>query len=128
MNSPDRGRSNKLNTQTADWDAIISNTSTSTISESDLQRHDLGINNMGILEKIVSGGERILDIIELIIEYDISIVFGTALRVRTEMTTKGLDSNLTIICEDRVSSSELSDVPENFKNIVVNNSDDIKKL
>ena len=83
---------------------------------------------MRMLEKIVSGGGRILGIIKLIIEYDIPTVFNTILRAKTEIITKRLDNNLTIIFEDRVSSSELSDVPENFKNIVVNNSDDIKKL
>src|SRR6266498_3066819 len=79
LNSPDRGRFNKLNIQTADWDAIILNIFTSIISESDLQRYSLRINNMGILEKMVSNGERILNTIKPIIEYDISIVSDTAL-------------------------------------------------
>jgi len=126
LNSPDRGRSNKLNTQTADWDAIISNTSTSTISESDLQRHDLGINNIGILKKMVSGGGRILNIIKPIIEYDISIISDTILRARTEIITKGLDNNLVTILENRVLSSELSDVSEDFESMAVNNNDDVK--
>src|SRR6266511_5587265 len=43
------------------------------------------------------------------------------------MTTEELDSNLAIIFKDRVSSSELSDVLANFKNITVNNNND-KKL
>jgi len=42
------------------------------------------------------------------------------------MITDKPDSNLITIFEDRVLSSELSDVPENFKSIVVNN-DDIKE-
>ncbi len=81
-----------------------------------------------MLEKIVSGGERILDIIKLITEYDIPIASNTILRARTEMTTEGSDSNLTIILKDRASNSELSDVLEDFKSIAVNDdNDDIKK-
>ncbi len=124
MNSPGRGRSNKSNTETADWDAITSNTSINTISESDLQRYGLGVNNMGILEKMVSGGGRILGIIKSTIEYNISTVSSTALRVKTEMTTEGPDSNLATILEDRVSSSELSDVSEDFKSMAVDDDDD----
>jgi len=78
---------------------------------------------MRILEKIVSGGGRILDIIKLIIEYDISIVFDIILRARIEIITEGLDNNLTIIFKDRVLSSELSNVSENFKNMIINNND-----
>ena len=77
---------------------------------------------MRILEKMVSGGERILNIIKLITKYDISIVFNIILRARTEMITKGPDSNLITILEDRVSSSELSNVPEDFKSMAVNNN------
>ncbi len=83
---------------------------------------------MGMLEKMISSGGRILDIIKLIIEYNISIVSGTVLRARTEMITEGLDSNLIIILKNRVSSSELSDVLKNFKSMAVNNDDDIKEL
>ncbi len=79
-----------------------------------------------MLKKIISSGGRILGIIESIIEYDISIVSDTALRARTEMITEGPDSNLIIIFKDRVSSSELSDVPEDFKNITVKD-DDVKE-
>ena len=127
MNSPGRGRFNKLNTQTADWDIIISNTSTNTISKSDLQRHNLRINNIEILEKMVSGGGRILDIIKLIIEYDISTAFNTVLQVKTEITTEGPDNNLTTILKDRVLNSELSDISEDFESITVNNNN-IKEL
>ena len=84
---------------------------------------------MGMLEKMISGGGRILNIIELIIEYDISIVSSINLRTRTEMITEGPNNNFIIILEDRVSNSELSNVPENFKNITVNDDDDnVKKL
>ena len=38
------------------------------------------------------------------------------------MITKKSDSNLIIIFEDWVSSSELSDVSEDFENMVVNNN------
>jgi len=55
---------------------------------------------MGILEKMVSGGGRILDIIQSTIEYDISTIFSTVLRARIEMITEGPDSNLTTILED----------------------------
>ena len=82
---------------------------------------------MGMLEKMVSGGGRILDIIKLIIKYDISTVSNTTLRARTEMTTEEPNSNLTTILEDRAPSSELSNVPKNFKNITVNNNNNIKK-
>jgi len=78
---------------------------------------------MKILEKMISGGKRILNIIELIIEYDISIISDTALRVRTEITTEGSDSNLTTILKDRVLSSELPDIPKDFKSIIVNDND-----
>src|SRR6266536_482306 len=89
LNSPGRGRSNKLNTQAVNWDTIILNIFISTISESDLQRHDLKINNMKMLEKIISNGGRILDIIKLIIKYDMPIVSDTTLRVRAEIITEG---------------------------------------
>ena len=97
LNSPGRGRFNKLNTQTADWDIIISNTSTNTISKSDLQHHGLGVNNIRILEKIVSGKKRILNIIKSIIEYDIPTASNTILRARTEMITERSDSNFITI-------------------------------
>ena len=77
---------------------------------------------MGILEKIVSGGGRILDTIESITEYDILTIFNTALRARTEITTEGPDSNLIIIFKDRTSSSELSNILKDFKNMTVNNN------
>ncbi len=83
---------------------------------------------MEILEKMVSDGGRILDIIKLIIKYDISIVFGIILRARTEMTTEGLNNNFITIFEDRVLNNELSDVLEDFKSMAVNNNNDIKKL
>ena len=75
---------------------------------------------------MVSSGGRILDTIKPIIEYDIPTVSGTILRARTEITTERPDSNLTTIFEDRTSSSELSDVPKDFKNITVDDND-IKK-
>ncbi len=127
LNSLGRGRSNKLNTQIADWDIITLNIFISIISESDVQRYDLKINNIEILEKMVSSEERILDIIELIIEYDILTASDTTLRARTEMITEALNNNLTTIFKDRASSSELSDVPEDFKSITVNNNNNIKK-
>ncbi len=78
---------------------------------------------------MVSGGGRILDIIKLITEYDISTVSDTILRVRIEMITEGLNNNLTTIFEDRALNSELSNVLEDFKNITVdNNNNNIKKL
>ncbi len=84
---------------------------------------------MGILEKIVSGGGRILNIIKLIIKYDIPIVSGTALQTRTEMITEGSNNNLITILENRALNSELSDVLEDFKNITVNNNNnDVKEL
>ena len=82
---------------------------------------------MGILEKMVFNEGRILGIIESIIEYDIPTVSGTVLRARTEMITEGLDNNLIIIFQDRVLNSELSDVLEDFKNMAVNNDDNIKE-
>ncbi len=127
MNSPDRGRSNKLNIQTTDWDIIILNTFINIISESDLQRYYLRINNIGILEKIVSSGGRILNIIKSTAEYDIPTKSNTALRAKIEIITEGLDNNLITILKDRVSSSELSDISEDFKNITVNNND-VKEL
>jgi len=78
---------------------------------------------MGILEKMVSGGGRILGIIELIIEYDIPTVSSIILRARTEMITEGPDSNLVIILKDRVLSSELSDVLEDFESIAADDDD-----
>ncbi len=127
MNSPSRGRFNKLNTQTTDWDTIISNTSINTISESDLQRHNLEINNIRMLEKIISNREQILKIIKPTIEYNIPIVSNTTLRAKTEITTKRLNNNFITILEDRTSSSELSNILEDFKNITVNNNNNIKK-
>ncbi len=76
---------------------------------------------------MISGGGRILNIIELIIEYDIPIISSTALRTRTEMTTEGPDSNLITIFKDRTLSSELSDVLEDFESMIVDNDNDIKK-
>ena len=75
---------------------------------------------------MVSGGGRILNIIKPIIEYDISIISDTILRARTEIITKGLDNNLVTILENRVLSSELSDVSEDFESMAVNNNDDVK--
>jgi len=72
---------------------------------------------------MVSGGGRILGIIKLIIEYDMSIIFGTVLRARIEMITEGSDSNLTTILKDRVLSNELSDVSEDFESMAVDNDD-----
>ncbi len=126
LNSPDRGRSNKSNTQTADQNTIILNTFINIISESDLQRHNLEINNIGILEKIISNGGRILNTIKPTIKYDISIVSSTTLRARIKIITEGPDSNFTIILKDRTLSSELSNVSEDFKNITVNNNN-VKK-
>ncbi len=76
---------------------------------------------------MVSGGGRILDIIKLIIEYDISTAFNTVLQVKTEITTEGPDNNLTTILKDRVLNSELSDISEDFESITVNNNN-IKEL
>ncbi len=76
---------------------------------------------------MISGGGRILDIIKLIIEYDIPIISSTVLRARTEMITERPDNNLIIILKNRVSNSELSDVSKDFKSITVNNNNDIKK-
>ncbi len=75
---------------------------------------------------MISGGGRILDIIKPIIEYDIPIISDIILQIRTEMITEGSDNNLITILKDRVSSSELSNVPEDFKNIAVNN-DNVEK-
>ncbi len=80
-----------------------------------------------MLEKIVSGGGRILNIIKLTIEYDISIASSTILRTRIEIITKGSDSNFATILKDRISSSELSNIPEDFKSMIVNNNDNIKE-
>ncbi len=82
---------------------------------------------MGILEKMVSSGERILDIIKLTTKYDIPTASDTTLQARIEITTEGLDSYFITILKDRTSSSELSDVPKDFKSITVNNNNDIKK-
>ncbi len=76
---------------------------------------------------MISGEERILNIIKSIIKYDISIVSNIILRVRTEMITEGPDNNLTTILKNRALSSELSDVSEDFKSIAVNNNNNIKK-
>ena len=83
---------------------------------------------MGILEKIISDGEHILDIIKSTIEYNIPTVFNIILRAKTEITTKEPDNNLTTILENRALSSELSNVLKDFKNIAVNNDDDFKEL
>ncbi len=83
---------------------------------------------MGILEKMISDGGRILDIIKPTIEYDILTTSSTALRVKTEIITEGPDNNLVIIFEDRALNSELSDVLEDFESITVNNNDNIKEL
>ena len=123
LNNPGRGYFNKLNVQTADWDVIVLNIFINTISESDLQRYGLRVNNMGILKKMVSSEGRILGIIEPIIEYDIPIVSGIILRVRIEMITEGSDNNFIIILEDRVLSSELSDVLKDFKSMAVDDDD-----
>ncbi len=82
---------------------------------------------MGILEKMISGGGRILSIIKPITEYDIPTVSDIVLRARTEIITEGLDNNLIIILEDRVLSSELSDVLEDFESMTVDNDNNIKK-
>ncbi len=82
---------------------------------------------MGILEKMVSSGEYILGTIKLTIEYDIPIVSNINLRVRTEMTTEEPDNNFIIILEDRILSSELSYVSEDFKSMTVNNNNNIKE-
>ena len=55
---------------------------------------------MKILEKMISGGGRILNIIKLIIKYNIPIVFSTTLRARTEIITEELNNNLITILED----------------------------
>ena len=89
--------------------------------------YSLKINNIKMLEKIVSGGGRILDIIELTTEYDILIISSTALRARIEIIMEGLDSNLAIILEDRVSSSKLSNVLKDFESMTVNDNN-IKEL
>ena len=81
-----------------------------------------------MLKKIISSGGRILGIIELIIEYDISTVFGIILRARTEMITKGSDSNLIIILKDRVLSSELSNVLKDFESMAVDNNNNVEEL
>ncbi len=77
---------------------------------------------MGILEKMISGGGRILNIIKLIIEYDIPTASNTALQIKSEIITEELNNNFIIILEDRVLSSELSNVLEDFKGIIVNNN------
>ncbi len=69
---------------------------------------------MGMLEKMVSNGGRILNIIKLTTEYDIPTIFNIILRARTEIITERPDSNFIIILKNRVSSSELSNVPEDF--------------
>ncbi len=76
---------------------------------------------------MVFGGGRILDIIKLIIEYNIPTVFNIILRARTEMITEGLNSNLIIIFEDRILSSELSNVLKDFESMIVNNNN-VKEL
>ncbi len=43
------------------------------------------------------------------------------------MTTEGSNNNFVIIFKNRVSSSELSNVSENFKNITINNNDDVEE-
>ncbi len=81
---------------------------------------------MGILEKIISNGERILDIIKSIIEYDMPTASDTILRARAEIITKKSNNNLITIFKDRVLSSELSNILKDFKSITVNNNN-IKK-
>ncbi len=76
---------------------------------------------------MISDEERILDIIKPTIEYDILIASSTTLRARTEMTMKGLDSNLTTILKNRTLNSELSDILEDFESMVVNNNNNIKE-
>ena len=76
---------------------------------------------------MISDGKRIFGIIKLIIEYDISIISSTILRARTEITTEKPNNNLTTILEDRTLNSELSNVLEDFKNITVDNNNNIKK-
>ncbi len=75
---------------------------------------------MEILEKMVSGGGRILDTIKSTTEYNMSIVSGTALWARAEITTEGLDNNLITIFKDWILSSKLSNVLEDFRSITVN--------
>ena len=79
---------------------------------------------------MVSGRGHILDIIKLIIEYDIPTVSDTTLRARTKIITKGLNNNLIIILKGRASSSELSDVSEDFESMAVDDDDDdnVKEL
>ncbi len=72
---------------------------------------------------MISSGERILNIIKSTTEYNIPTIFNTVLRARIEMITEGPNSNLIIIFEDRTSSSELSNVPEDFESMTVNNND-----
>ena len=76
---------------------------------------------------MVSGGRHILNTIKPIIKYDIPTASNTSLRAKIEMTTEEPDSNLIVIFKNRVSSSKLSDVLEEFENIIVNNND-IKEL
>ncbi len=71
---------------------------------------------------MISGGERILNTIKSTTKYDMSTVSSTALRARTEITTEESDNNFITILKDRISSSELSDVPKDFENMIVNNN------
>ncbi len=82
---------------------------------------------MRILEKMISNEGRILNTIKSITEYDIPTVSDTILRAKTEMTTEGPDNNLTIILKNRILSSELSNILKDFKNMIVDNDDDVKK-
>ncbi len=77
---------------------------------------------------MVSGGERILNIIKLITKYDISIVFNIILRARTEIITERPNNNLITIFKNLASSSELSNILEDFKNIIVNNNNNVEEL
>ncbi len=78
---------------------------------------------------MVFGGKRILNIIELTTEYDISTTSNTTLRTKTEIITERPNNNLTTIFKDRTLNSELSNIPESFKSITVNDNDNnnIKK-
>jgi len=78
-------------------------------------------------EKIISNWERILGTIELTTEYDIPTVSDIILRARTEIITKGLDSNFITLFEDRALSSELSDVSEDFESMAVDDDDNVEE-
>ncbi len=80
-----------------------------------------------MLKKIVSDKGRILSIIKLTTKYDIPIISSTTLQARTEIITEKPDNNLTTILKNRVLSSELSNVSEDFESITVNNNNNIKE-